>query len=50
VVTHPYKNRKDAFSVLHVPFRGNMRESNSETRSCRSKEEYMEYKEYENDN
>jgi hypothetical protein len=30
------------FSVLRGPCRGNIRESNSEARSCRSTEEYKE--------
>jgi hypothetical protein len=46
VVTHLFKNRRAVFSVLRDPYRGNMRESNSEAGSCRSTEEYKEHKEY----
>jgi hypothetical protein len=42
------------FSVLRGPCQGSIRESNSEASSCRSTEEYKEYKEdnreYENEN
>jgi hypothetical protein len=40
VVTRLYNNREAAFSVLLVPCRGIIRESNSEASSCRSTEEY----------
>jgi hypothetical protein len=42
VVPRLYDNRGAVFSVLHDPCLGNIRESNSEARSCRSTEEHKE--------
>jgi hypothetical protein len=44
VVTRLYNNSGAVFSVLRGPCRGNVRESNTESSSFRSTEDYKEYK------
>lgn len=39
----PLQKQRAVFSVLLGPCQGNITESNSEARSCRSAEEYKEY-------
>jgi hypothetical protein len=43
-LTRLYNNREAVFSVLRDPCRGNIRQTNSEASSCRSTEDYKEYK------